>query len=388
MKNFKFIAVLLLVLALIVAVEFIVPKKIDWSASFSRKDRVPFGNYILYELLPDLFPGKNVAVNYDSAYDSFKSGNLRDMNLIFVNTTISMDKYDSDALFDLVSRGNRVFIAAQFFFGEIAERLGLRTEISALMPENTRVNFTSRQLATAEGYRFAKNTANYHFISYPECTVLGVNAGGKPNFIRVRHGRGCFYLSTLPYAYTNFNMLYGSNSEYIFKTLSHLPVSNTVWDEYYKPRMIAPSTPLRFILSRAPLAWAYYTGMATVLLFIFFKARRKQRIIPVIKPLRNAMLDFVKTVGRLYHQQGDHKNIAEKKIIYFLDRIYSAYRADFFHAGENFEQQLSIKTGIPRGDIKNLFDYIHGIRERSKISEKELLGLSGRMEDFCARAGI
>ena len=49
-----------------------------------------------------------------------------------------------------------------------------------------------------------------------------------------------------------------------------------------------------------------------VLLFIIFHAKRKQRIVPVIEPLQNSSAEFVKTIGNLYLQEGNFKDMANK----------------------------------------------------------------------------
>ena len=55
------------------------------------------------------------------------------------------------------------------------------------------------------------------------------------------------------------------------------------------------------------------------------QGKRKQRIIPVITPLKNTSLEFVETIGRLYYQKGTRSGIAHKKIIFFLDFIRTRY---------------------------------------------------------------
>ena len=55
---------------------------------------------------------------------------------------------------------------------------------------------------------------------------------------------------------------------------------------------------------------------------MIFNAKRRQRVVPIINPLPNTTLDFTKTIGNLYYQEGNHQNIVDKKIIYFLEKIF------------------------------------------------------------------
>ena len=57
---------------------------------------------------------------------------------------------------------------------------------------------------------------------------------GNVNFLRIKYGEGNFFLNTVPLAFTNYHLLNSDNNEYVYKALSHLPVQQTFWDDYYK----------------------------------------------------------------------------------------------------------------------------------------------------------
>ena len=74
-----------------------------------------------------------------------------------------------------------------------------------------------------------------------------------------------------------------------------------------------------------------------------FEMKRKQRIIPVINPLANTTLEFVGTIGDLYYQSAEHKNIAEKRIHFLMDQIRAKYWINTDKLDEIFIQTLSPK---------------------------------------------
>jgi hypothetical protein len=110
--------------------------------------------------------------------------------------------------------------------------------------------------------------------------------------------------------------------------------------------------------------------------------KRRQRIIPIIEPLRNTTLDFVDTIGTLYYQQGSHKEIAEKHISYFLSFLRSSFRMITTVYDDVFITRLSERSGIEKDKIKNLFNYISYIKAKQSIHEQELLQLNRMIEDF------
>ena len=113
-----------------------------------------------------------------------------------------------------------------------------------------------------------------------------------------------------------------------------------------------------------------------------FEMKRRQRIIPVIKPLGNTTLEFVSTIGNLYYQNGDHKNIAEKKILFFLDQIRSRFWLNTNRLDDAFTTSLAKKSGKDQEEVRKIVDTINNIRSQPSISADELLDLNTKIESF------
>ena len=168
-----------------------------------------------------------------------------------------------------------------------------------------------------------------------------------------------------------------------------MPVSKTVfWDEYYKTGRAAVRTPLRFILSTQPLRWAYYILIFSILIYIIFEGKRKQRIIPEINPLQNSTLEFAGIIGKLYYQRKNHKNITEKKIRYFLDQIRSRYYIRLDEFNDETLEKISRRSGVELKEVKSIFKYINYIEIIPKVKGKELKHINSLIESFYKKAGI
>ena len=141
-------------------------------------------------------------------------------------------------------------------------------------------------------------------------------------------------------------------------------------------------SPLRFILTTEPLRWAYYLTISAILLFMFFEAKRKQRIIPVIRPLANTSLEFVNTIGNLYLQNGDHKDIAEKKIAFFLEHIRVNYWLNTQKISEDFLVALAKRSDTPLEKVREIFALIRNIQAADRITDRELIQLNAALERF------
>ncbi|MDO1447688.1 hypothetical protein Q0590_15565 [Rhodocytophaga aerolata] len=387
-ENKKYILLLAAAILLVIVVEWLTPKPINWTATYSQDDKNPFGSFILYDLLPDLFPGKSLRTLNKNLYELDVSEELADGNYIFVSDECTLGEEDSNILLNLATNGNSVFIAAHRFPQYLKDTLVFETENIFFIADSLGLNLEHPQMKSPDAY-YLKRVDYYYAFTAPKTKekkplfqILGNSKEGKPNFIRIPFGKGYFYLNTLPLAYTNYNMLYRQNASYIANTLSYLPVQNTFWDEYYKINRGDSQTPLRYIISQPPLRWALYLTLIALVLFMIFEAKRKQRIIPIIKPLANTTLEFTETVGRLYFQYKDHRNIAEKKITYFLDYLRSQYYVKTTEFDDELYNKLADKTGHDKQQIITLFELIKNIRSSKNISEEELVTLNRQIENF------
>jgi hypothetical protein len=140
---------------------------------------------------------------------------------------------------------------------------------------------------------------------------------------------------------------------------------------------------LRVLFSNSGLRTAYYLLWLTAVLFIFMAARRRQRIIPVIKPLPNTTLLFTRTVAGLYQQGHNHQRIAEKKTALFLDYLRTRFQEPAPDLGdEAFRERLSQKAGVPRTRVEELVRFINFARTAPTVTDAELLKLSRAIRDF------
>ena len=113
-----------------------------------------------------------------------------------------------------------------------------------------------------------------------------------------------------------------------------------------------------------------------------FNAKRRQRIIPIVKPLENTTVGFVKTISNLYYETQDHKNLIDKKITYFLEKIRSDYNLDTTNLNDEFITKLSQKSGKNKESVKKTINFINWLRTKNEFFEENLLKLNTHIEKF------
>lgn len=388
-KDLKYILFLVGVVAVFILIEISSPKPIDWTITYSHQDKNPFGSYLINERFNDIFADGSVR-NVNLTLYELKDSTIGNI-LVFAHGFFG-GKEDTEVLLQKVSMGTNVFIAAENFSGLFADTLNLETTdyffeddiIRNITEEDTAfIRFVNPVFGDKE-YFFKRSNSQNFFSSFDtlQSEILAVNDLDKPMMIKTEWGEGAIYLSSTPLAFTNNYLLLEENNEFVSATLSYLPPVATIWTEYYQLGRMEAKTPLRFILTTESLSWAYYITILTLLIFIVFEAKRKQRIIPIITPLANTTLEFVGTIANLYFYQKDHKSIALKRINYFQESLRSKYRLQFSNGDTNFISRVAHKTGNTEEEVKAVFELINKIKSSTQISELELKTLSKKIDEI------
>lgn len=388
-KDWKYIAYLSAAVLVYMAFKLLSPRDFDWTITFHREDKNPFGAYALSSVIRDLFPGQAIYQNSYTLYESLDS--IRNpVNFLSISQSFSPGKEDTEALLANIERGGTAFISAQHFGGNFADTLSLYTSdyffetLDKVFDRNdsSLLRFTNPGIQSG-GYHFPRKNIHNYFQEFDSTgTVVSANDLDLPVTIKITRGKGALFLNSTPLAFTNVYLLDRKNSEFAELSLSHLPIRETYWSEYYHLGRLEARTPLRFILTNEPLRWAYFIAIGGLFLFIFFEAKRRQKIIPISKPYSNTSLEFVRTIGNLYYQSNDHKNIAEKRIQFFLEFIRSAHGINAHHVQDDTIHSLARKTGNSEEEVRRLFETFQQIHQKTQITPEELKDLTKKIDSF------
>ena len=388
LKN-KYIWLLLLTFLAYGVFEYYRPKPLDWNATYSNKDKIPLGAKATFELLPDLFNNQAIESLQKPVYNHLTESKLaKRSNYVFVNQSFEIDQNDRRELLDYARRGNTVFISAYDFPDTLMRELGVKAELKAPNLRDTALvmNFVNPAFRTASGYVFDRDDGrNYFSVKNPKnVIILAQNARKEPIFLKINHGKGTFYLHNLPLSLTNFYVLDKKTADFTFKCFSYLPTQPVYWDEYQKQGRFGENeqSVFRYIMTQPALRWTYYLALFGLLLFAIFAGKRTQRIIPIVEKPVNASLEFVKTVGQMYLQQGNHAQIAQKKIQHLMLYLAGKFQLNNSVIDDEFLEKLTQKSGLPREEINNLFAEIQQTERVVRLSEYGLLRLNNRIEAF------
>ena len=366
-------------------------KPIDWRESYSLNQKIPFGLYVFNQEHKNLFKPQIVKKFSESPYEFLDENyNLYDSiyniegTVLLIENKSAIDEFSENELFYFASHGNTVFYSNTGFSEKFSDSLGFEIDYSNDFTDS--LQFKTNRNQKAGNFYFNKgiNTAYFSKLDSSKTQVLGtqVNSRGEKfaNFIKVNHVNGNFYLHLQPVAFTNYYLL-RKNVQYTEAILGYIPSKSPIYwkvKQYDNEELM--SSPMRYLLSQPALKWAWYLAWIVFLIFIFFNAKRRQRVIPIKEPLKNTTVDFTKTIGNLYYQEKNHQNIAEKKIIFFLEKIRNEYYIDTYNLDETFINRVNQKTGRTKKDIEDVVLMIKKIRNQSNTTEKELITFNELLE--------
>ncbi len=398
-KKGIYIIIALAALGLLMLLQYSKPKEINWFPSFVAQHKIPYGTFVLNGLMKTLF-SETVQVTA-TPYQFLTDNPDAEGTYFFVNGEIKFEETELNVLLDWTSAGNTLFIASGGFERVLLDTLGLETgnlykEFGER--EGQLYQLVHPQLQKNKGYPFKKDPYVPYFekIDTLKTTVIGLvdhlTEEGTIveehfNAVQRAFGEGKIVLTTFPKAFTNYFILKDDNREYTAGLLSYVDGGRTIYmDNHYKSGKSFYTSPMYIFLNNKALKWAYYLALIGTLIYVVFEGKRKQRAIPIVKPLQNQTLAFTRTIADMYFEKGDQKQIAEHKITYFLEYVRSHFYLGTLDRNKDFNKNLASRSRHSEEEIETLFAFFEQLGKQQAITDQELQQLNTSIENFKKRA--
>ena len=186
-----------------------------------------------------------------------------------------------------------------------------------------------------------EDTLDYHWrkVVLPDWAHPVANySNDQPFIMRWRFGDGQIFICSTPMLFANLHLLRKEHFAFCNGLVERLPKYDILLDDAdrlnydaFRPKASLGKSPLSFILSKPALRWAWFTLLGTALLFLLFRAKRLQRIIPIIKPNLNTTLAYAKMLGSLQLKEKNNKAKANEIVIHFMQQLRARKR---WHSNE------------------------------------------------------
>jgi len=409
-----FVALLLLAIFLLLQQD---QSNYDWRETYDEAEKDPYDTYIIQQLLDDYFPDEPFTIIEDNLEQGLPLDEAG--TYVFIGEAQLMDSTELEQLLEFVNGGQTAFIASRLLPPAVQDELyyevceeGWWAYHNEYWQNSMTLNLVHPQLQLPEDlslhYIFRGDTSYYRWQFFDASTFcadetapvqLGYAQDSLVNFVKVNYGEGQFLLHTMPIAFTNLPMLEEEVVQYASRVFTHLPAAPIYWDRSsrvseevaqraYFPesgsysRGLSDESPLQYILAQPALAWEWYIAIAMGVLYLLFRAKRQQRIIPVLETNTNTSLEFIATIGRLYFLQNNHKKLALQKMKLFLNDIRAHHQLATKELDEKFAERLAMRAEVPRALIDKILLYNKNINSSKFVSENTLMEFHRLLKEF------
>lgn len=378
-------------------------KKLDTRVTLFRNDKIPYGTYYAYNNLRHIFPVAEIEVNrkpistYALASETDKKLVLEGSRyeaMVIICKYFGPTEQEANALQGFIAKGGHVFVSAGNFSQVVMDSLHMQASGSGSIYDEEPKGLTVDNPVTHQ-------TDSFYYPGYPLSgyfynidssitSIIGHNGRGNPNFVKFDYeSGGSLQLHIAPLALTNFFLLHKENKKYYDAVMSYIPsnVNLIYWDDFFRVKRREEEdnnkrfSALSWLQKQPGLAMAFWLTLLLALVVYLFESKRRQRAIPLRKPLKNATVEFARTVGRLYLQRKDNNNLAHKMAAIFSDRVRRQFNVRTT-MDDDFITKLSHKSGYNKTALSNLVYQLKYAQAHPDVSDLELLELQKQLDHF------
>lgn len=370
--------------------------RFDWSDQWNKKayqetNNEPYGTQVAHRLLETYFPGKQLKDLKKSVAKELPGDSTFHGAYVFVGEGMYLDSLSTAALLQFVHSGNTALISSKtipfdlmfkLYFEECEEAVW--GDYASFRDTFVRASLGEPTLSNPASLHFSKQNRpfdySWHYIesqffcdAQPQ-RALGYLNDSLVNFAEFPFGSGRFLLHTNPLVFSNYSLLRPETRPYVSGVLSWLPEGDIYWDAVSRipeqvgrrrnqsDRNLPEEHLLTYILQQPPLAWAWYLLFILAGLWLVFRAKRRQRVIPVLPKNENSSYAFISTIAHLHFRERNYRGVSKENMKLFLAQIRERY---------NLFATLDPQTELPRTDV-NFFGQLAQVSEVPEVQIRAL----------------
>lgn len=387
-QNIVVIAASILLICVISFLIFEIKKvpDVSWKQDYKYESEDPYGGWIFKESIIQTYGEDNV-FDY-SELDSLPT----DSNYLYINfgPSIIVTKEKQEELDQFLDKKNDLlFIAnelntyqdtfSHFYITNYHDSITLITFNDT---DSSSFNFLFyKNKISAPTKSFHSSVTEYDLLDSTH-TLIGTAQDSSFVFFSKDYKRGHIFYHLNPYNFSNIASKQEDYLAHFNMVFSHFDADKIILDSPKESDVLqseySDSSPIQYILSQKSLAWAYYLTVLSLLIFIFFRGKRKQRIIPISKVNKNTSLEYVDTVSLLFKSQKQNRKLVEHLENIFYHKVKTKYFIDKSHS--DFINLFSYKSKIKRNEVDHIIDVFKNAKDGYEFTDDQLHRLHKNLE--------
>ncbi len=379
----------------------------QWQVTLNKNSKEPYGCYVFYQCMKNTIAHDKIITTQNFFKDLEKEDNEtyswdKTNQLVFcVFNTFEIDSSEMDQLIRYVKKGNTVFISCYNHSKNLSDIMSIKhddvsfnngyktdDEFDTIAKQQVAIEFNDKDYTFNVQDAYAMNQ-HYKYIPTDVDTLYSWGYSNKKdsdNILCNYIGEGKLILHRTPIALSNYFLLQNNNKEYAQYLLSNLSTGyqrKIIWYQTFSKQPGHSSDSSFSKLLKNPIIRALFLLLiSTLALFVFFGSKRKQRVIPIIPPNKNDSLEYTETMGLLYYNKKNNKDLAEKIIKYYLDTLRVKYMLQTSTLHVSFADKLHTKINKPLQEVITFIEYLQHIQAKPIITDNDIITLHQQIKIY------
>lgn len=379
----------------------------NWDEQYLLSSKQPKGLYHWNALLKlHLNPGKFITtIDYLYSIDSIPTEIYP--TFMFIGDYFALYEEEADVILEKVYKGAKLFISQERMDGTMYQKLFSNIQTGfyydatiTVASEKRAYDFTAlyQAMPIARKWNGYKNIEPLDSMAFKQLSGYG----NLTNSLSIPYGKGTIYLNTTPELFLNYQILAKNGYDYSKIWLNKIPKTEPVyWLELarYEPPAYDPwkdfnenkdrdDSYLQFVFQDKKRIIALSLLFVGVILFILFRAKRMQPLIPFLPKKRNMTLIFADTVTSIYFNQRNPFAMVKIQQTNFYSIVQKHFHIDLSkEITEREIESLAQKSNVSKESIKEIVRKFNTLRGYN-TSEFELTELRKFILNFYRNAGL
>ncbi|MES2589808.1 MAG: hypothetical protein V4622_12585 [Bacteroidota bacterium] len=373
----------------------------EWKETYTIEDKNPNGNFLFNELLEFQTKKTSTIIDYDIDSTILPKYST---SYFFIGDEFQLKTEEFDSIMNRVKNGSNLFIAYNTISENVHEYFfknkNFEWEYSDYIDvyaqkKNFRFYSVFQSDTIASEWNFFpksnEKTSDFDDVS-SESSVQNLS-----NFLNFKHGKGHVYLHSNPRLFANYQLLSKAGFEYSQFVVEKIPAKHEIkWLEIARLTIEEregdsgekDTSYLKFIFDNKALTIALLIAVLGILLFLIFRTKRSEPLIPYIPKSFNHSLIFADTIKEIYFKQQTPYNI----LLVMRKNFQLAVNKQFFVdiSKENNEHELHVlqeKSSISKQKLAELVSKLN-TSEESSVNFQYLQEVSKLQQEFYLESGI
>lgn len=341
----------------------------NWEKTYDLDDQAPYGLFDYQQLI--ISDTQITAFNEYSGPETFFKGmdSIENNIAMFIGHELYFTDDEILLFLNSISKGKNAFISLEKFPKKLLNFSGTKPTFGHYYLSNFHSQYDDTEIERF--HVFNNDTLPYHwniFDSVPnnwDYTVLS-KINDEANFLSVKIGKGELLIHSNPMMFTNIYLKDSLGLDYLNFTLNQFEAAKILWPKfadddlsdvnpYQDDSTGGDHSLLSEIFKFSAFKWAFSIALLGGILFIIFRAKRKQPIIPVISDEKGSGQSFVTTIAGIYYNKKQpkvFKNVirrnfyANVKNFFFIDLKSRNRTKNIYRLAEKANVDVSLIENI------------------------------------------